>query len=71
MQVSTRDQSPHRILIKHKESGLHVNLRLSDYNTHDYHTMLLLFLAIAIRAINHPYVKIFVQCYIKEGNRCY
>jgi hypothetical protein len=36
------------------------DLRMSDYNTHDCHTMLLLFLAIAIRAINHPYVKMVI-----------
>jgi hypothetical protein len=50
-------------------------LKMSGYNTHDSHTMLLLFLAIAIRAINHPYLKMVIthvpilQCYIKEGNR--
>jgi hypothetical protein len=33
------------------------DLRMSGYNTHYCHTTLLLFLAIAIRAINHPYVK--------------
>jgi hypothetical protein len=32
-------------------------LKLSGYNTHDCHIMLSLFLAIAIRAINHPYLK--------------
>jgi hypothetical protein len=32
-------------------------LKMSGYNTHDCHTMLSLFLVIAIRAINHPYVK--------------
>jgi hypothetical protein len=31
-------------------------LRMSGYNTHGCHTMLSLFLSIAIRAINHPYV---------------
>jgi hypothetical protein len=52
-----------------------LELRMSGYNTHDCHTMLLLFLAIAIGAINHPYVKMmithmchFFQYYIKEGN---
>jgi hypothetical protein len=29
-------------------------LKMSGYNTHDYHTMLSVFLAIAIRAVNHP-----------------
>jgi hypothetical protein len=54
-----------------------LQLKMSGYNTHDCHTMLSLFLAIAIRAVNHPYLKvvitcmwIFLQCYIKEGNRC-
>jgi hypothetical protein len=37
-------------------------LKMSDYNTHDCHTMLSLFLAIAIRAINHPYVKMVITC---------
>jgi hypothetical protein len=32
-------------------------LKMSGYNTHDCHTMLSLFLANAIRAINHPYLK--------------
>jgi hypothetical protein len=35
-------------------------LKVSDYNTHDCHTMLLLFLAIAIRAVNHPYLKMVI-----------
>jgi hypothetical protein len=35
-------------------------LKMSGYNTHDYHTMLSLFLAFAIRAINHPYVKMVI-----------
>jgi hypothetical protein len=60
MQVSAQDQSPHRILNKHKESSLHVKLKMSGYNTHDCHIMLSLFLAIAIRAINHPYVKMLI-----------
>jgi hypothetical protein len=33
---------------------------MSDYNTHDCHTILSLFLAIAIRAINHPYVMMVI-----------
>jgi hypothetical protein len=37
-----------------------LDLRMSGYNTHDGHTMLSLFLAIAIRAINHPYVKMVI-----------
>jgi hypothetical protein len=36
------------------------DLRMSDYNTHDCHTILSLFLAIAIRAINHPYVMMVI-----------
>jgi hypothetical protein len=35
-------------------------LKLSDYNDHDCHTMLSLFLAIAIRAVNHPYLKMVI-----------
>jgi hypothetical protein len=35
-------------------------LKMSGYNTHDCHTMLSLFPAIAIRAINHPYVKMVI-----------
>jgi hypothetical protein len=35
-------------------------LKVSDYNTHDYHTILSLFLAIAIRAINHLYLKMVI-----------
>jgi hypothetical protein len=37
-------------------------LKMSGYNTHDCHIMLLLFLAIAIRAINHPYLKMVITC---------
>jgi hypothetical protein len=33
-------------------------LKMSGYNTHDCHTMLSLFLAIAIRVVNHLYLKI-------------
>jgi hypothetical protein len=39
-------------------------LKMSGYNTHDCHTMLLLFLVIAIRAFNHPYLKM-VHPYLK------
>jgi hypothetical protein len=35
-------------------------LEVSGYNTHDCHIMLSLFLAIAIRAVNHPYLKMVV-----------
>jgi hypothetical protein len=35
-------------------------LKMSGYNTHDCHIMLSLFPAIAIRAINHPYVKMVI-----------
>jgi hypothetical protein len=34
-----------------------LELKMSGYNTHDYHTILSLFLAITTRAINHRYVK--------------
>jgi hypothetical protein len=36
------------------------DLTMSDYNTHDYHTVLSLFLSITIKAINHPYVKMVI-----------
>jgi hypothetical protein len=35
-------------------------LKMSGYNTHDCHTMLSLFLAIAIRAVNHLYLKMVI-----------
>jgi hypothetical protein len=35
-------------------------LKVSGYNTHDCHTMLSLFLAIAIRIVNHPYLKMVI-----------
>jgi hypothetical protein len=35
-------------------------LKVSGYNTHDCHTMLSLFRAIAIRAINHPSLKMVI-----------
>jgi hypothetical protein len=35
-------------------------LKMSGYNIHDCHTMLSLFLAIAIRAVNHPYLKMVI-----------
>jgi hypothetical protein len=37
-------------------------LKMSGYNTHDCHTMLSLFLAIAIGAINHLYLKMVITC---------
>jgi hypothetical protein len=36
-------------------------LKLSGYNTHDCHTTLSLFLAIAIRIVNHPYLKMMIK----------
>jgi hypothetical protein len=36
-------------------------LKMSGYNAHDCHTMLSLFLAIAIRAVNHPYLKMVIK----------
>ena len=36
------------------------NLRMSGYNTHDCHTMLTLFLAVAVKALKHPYVKMVI-----------
>jgi hypothetical protein len=35
-------------------------LKMSGYNTDDCHMMLSLFLAIAIRAVNHPYLKMVI-----------
>jgi hypothetical protein len=35
-------------------------LKMSGYNTHDCHTMLSLFLAIAIKVVNHPYLKMVI-----------
>jgi hypothetical protein len=35
-------------------------LKVSGYNTHDCHTMLSVFLAIAIRAVNHPNLKMII-----------
>jgi hypothetical protein len=35
-------------------------LKVSGYNTHDWHTMLSLFLAITIRLVNHPYLKMMI-----------
>ena len=35
-------------------------LRMTGYNTHDCHMMLSLFLAIAVRAIEHPFVKMVI-----------
>jgi hypothetical protein len=37
-------------------------MKVSGYNTHDGLTMLSLFLAIAIKAVNHPYLKMVVTC---------
>jgi hypothetical protein len=35
-------------------------LKMSGYKTHDCHTMMSLFLAITIRAVNHPYLKMVI-----------
>jgi hypothetical protein len=42
-----------------------LELKMSGYNTHDCYTILSLFLAIAIRAVNHPYLKMVItrMCY--------
>jgi hypothetical protein len=37
-----------------------LELKVSGYNTHDCHTMLSLFLAIATRAVNHPYLNMVI-----------
>ena len=36
------------------------DMRMSGYNTHDCHTMLALFLAVAVRAIKHPHLKMVI-----------
>ena len=45
------------------------DLKMTGYNTHDCHTMLSLFLAIAIRVVNQPYVKMVVtrMCHFFNG----
>jgi hypothetical protein len=35
-------------------------LKMSGYNTHACHTMLSLFVAIAIRIVNHPYLRMVI-----------
>jgi hypothetical protein len=37
-----------------------LELKMSGYNAHGCHTMLSLFLAIAIRAVNHSYLKMLI-----------
>jgi hypothetical protein len=37
-------------------------LKVSGYNTHNCHTMLSLFLVIAIRAVNHLCLKMVITC---------
>jgi hypothetical protein len=37
-------------------------LKMSGHNTHDCHTVLPLFLVIAIRVVNHPYLKMVIIC---------
>jgi hypothetical protein len=39
-----------------------LELKVSGYNTHDCLTILSLFLANAIRAVNHPYLKMVITC---------
>jgi hypothetical protein len=48
------------ILNKHKNMVSMSELKMSGYNTHDCHRMLSLFLAIAIRAANHPYLPMMI-----------
>jgi hypothetical protein len=43
-------------------------LNVSGYNIHDCLTMLSLFLAIAIRAVNHPYLKMLITCMLHFFN---
>jgi beta-xylosidase len=56
--VSVRDQSPYSINIRNLVSMS--ELKVSGYNTHDCLTLLSLFLAIAIRAVNHQYLKMVI-----------
>jgi hypothetical protein len=48
--------TPSQMRRKEQDVSVYVGLeqKMSDYSTHDCHTMLSLFLAITIRAINHP-----------------
>jgi hypothetical protein len=41
------------------------DLSMSGYNSHDYHTMMMVFLAIAIRAIKPMHIKVLIThlCY--------
>jgi hypothetical protein len=39
-----------------------LEVKMSGYNTHDCHTMLSLFLAIVIKVVNHPYLKMVIPC---------
>ena len=45
------------------------DLKMSGYNSHDCHTMLTLFLAIAIRAVKHPFLKMVItrMCHFWNG----
>jgi hypothetical protein len=45
-----------------------LELKMSDYNTHDCHTILSLFLAIAIRVVNYPYLKMLIICMCHFSN---
>jgi hypothetical protein len=58
--ASVQDQGPHMILNKYKKLASMSELKMSGVNTHDCHTMLSLFLDIAIRAVNHPYLKMVI-----------
>jgi hypothetical protein len=60
MQVSAQINVPSGFSSNIKNLVSIPNLRMSGYNTHDCHTMLSLFLAIAIKAINHSYVKMVI-----------
>jgi hypothetical protein len=44
-------------------------LKMTGYNTHDCHMMLSLFLVIAIRVVNQPYVKMVItwMCHFFNG----
>jgi hypothetical protein len=50
------------ILNKYKKLVSVSELKMSGFNTHDCHTMLSLFLDIAIRVVNHPYLKMVITC---------
>jgi hypothetical protein len=47
-----------------------LELKVSGYNTHDCLTILSLFLAIAIRAVNHPYLNWTLLNWMRYKKKC-